>query len=420
MKLVYLLIGIVIFFSSCTSNRNGNVGETAGNGKDSAGSVYVHNLYDGTGVGRGDGYYYVDIQANGVQNIKYIDYNTATETFLCGRPECTHDDETCPSVVTPYGGAVCVFPYNENIFILYTGSQHNDRYLNKYGDKALPRLEKRESDGSNAQTVFTLNANESTVGNIAFLGDSVYITVEALESENSKLVMKYYLCNYNLNSGNCISKLLLEYPCRGIISGNDNYLVIESVTNGSSDISNTKYTCYKYCVDDGSVEIIADINPRWNFTFLSENNFYIVDKENNSLICYNMNTMEPEIISDTLVTENELGGVFCHTNDGVLLFTYSADGFEVRKEYYDLHTKTLKKISIPNKYEDSYTDDAPMILAENDEFYLIVVDNRFEDKGFYTYDGNVVTFRGPTYKKALITKENYSSNNCQLIDIIEN
>ncbi len=83
-----------------------------------------------------DGYYYLSREKGlpeGV-NIKYIDYATQTERFLCADPNCTHDTESCTSYVAGSGD-------------IFVGYQH--LYTNGWKSG----VQVRDLDGSNCRTL---------------------------------------------------------------------------------------------------------------------------------------------------------------------------------------------------------------------------------------------------------------------------
>lgn len=85
-----------------------------------------------------DGYYYLSREKGlpeGV-NIKYIDYATQAERFLCSDPNCTHDTESCTSYVA---GGIDIFVGYQH---LYTSSWKSG-------------VQVRDLDGSNCRTLFT-------------------------------------------------------------------------------------------------------------------------------------------------------------------------------------------------------------------------------------------------------------------------
>lgn len=55
-------------------------------------------------AGTEQGYYRSDIYFEDGANITYIDYQTKAEVFLCSSPNCSHQDDTCPSFY-PFEGA---------------------------------------------------------------------------------------------------------------------------------------------------------------------------------------------------------------------------------------------------------------------------------------------------------------------------
>lgn len=86
------------------------------------------------------------------RNLTYIDYETRKEVFLCNRPECKHNDDSCASFIDTsqdyYPG------------LLFTG--HHLLIVTPYGEESfLPGIQKMAPDGQNRQTLFELKPNQN-------------------------------------------------------------------------------------------------------------------------------------------------------------------------------------------------------------------------------------------------------------------
>ena len=100
-----------------------------------------------SGVSSGDGYYEVAYTASGY-NLKYTDYASKQRIYLCNRPECTHSDETCASW------------FENNAQTLWIG---NSLYLYVWPvvwEEKSGYIEKRNIDGTDPKTIYTLSASE--------------------------------------------------------------------------------------------------------------------------------------------------------------------------------------------------------------------------------------------------------------------
>ena len=61
-----------------------------------------------------NGYYYIDSNEN--SNIKYFDYATKKEIYLCNKPNCNHDTDKCSSYLE-IGENREMFIYNNYIYL---------------------------------------------------------------------------------------------------------------------------------------------------------------------------------------------------------------------------------------------------------------------------------------------------------------
>ena len=67
-----------------------------------------------------NGFYYLSTEKHleGAENVKYIDFATRQEAFLCANPNCTHDTEACTSYFVTENGACEVFLGYGHLFML--------------------------------------------------------------------------------------------------------------------------------------------------------------------------------------------------------------------------------------------------------------------------------------------------------------
>lgn len=187
----------------------------------------LHLLAEGEALGDGcaTGYYYLTQRPDASFNIKYIDYASYTEVYLCDRPECEHKDESCTSW-RPYAGSQgCAIPIGENLYILFYGSQFAQDF-ERYGSDALLHIERAMLNGSGAQTIVSLPAAESLNGNIATDGRFLYLTVAIVEkTEDEKTEMYWQILSIDLQSGNVQRSEALRQLDLHMIGAAGHYLI---------------------------------------------------------------------------------------------------------------------------------------------------------------------------------------------------
>ena len=110
---------------------------------------------EGTYGGTEAGAYRLAYRADGSSNITYIDYATCSEIYLCNRPNCTHDNESCTSWLPMDGINKDVFVAGDHLVIIYNGSTSN---IEEFGAAAMPHIDIANLDGSERKTLITLDA----------------------------------------------------------------------------------------------------------------------------------------------------------------------------------------------------------------------------------------------------------------------
>lgn len=192
-----LIICLCLLLQGCSFN-NGNPispSETyASNFQDQPISTFAYLDKDGV-VYTSDGSYEAQFIFAGSANIFYTDFATRERMFLCARPECTHDNDTCQSYLSYLG----TFPpkilhANNKIFAVMAQT-----------DSEPLHVISMDMDGTNKQELFRLDANQSTGG--TYITDNKYM---------------YFMVNEVSAEGNAADKLM-----RASISTGDVSLVYE-------------------------------------------------------------------------------------------------------------------------------------------------------------------------------------------------
>lgn len=93
MKRILILFIAMFMLCSCSSGKVSEDGDIQLEmlTRSSSGNPRYNSFTD-------DGYYEVmDRVSVGGRNIMYTDFATGKQIYLCNRPECYHNDESCPS-----------------------------------------------------------------------------------------------------------------------------------------------------------------------------------------------------------------------------------------------------------------------------------------------------------------------------------
>ena len=127
------------------------------------------------GSGNESGYYYFAKDENGNSLLRVVDYATLQDVPLCSQPNCAHGDETCPAWFAWAGTEPSVLAAADALYILFPGAPWDGWAFETYGEKALPRILKCNTDGSDRQELARFGASEAFASMPAADGQNLYI-----------------------------------------------------------------------------------------------------------------------------------------------------------------------------------------------------------------------------------------------------
>ena len=127
------------------------------------------------GSGNGAGYYYFAKDEKGNSLLRVVDYASLQDVPLCSQPNCAHEGESCPAWFAWGGADPSVFAAEDALYILFPGAPWNGWAFETYGEKALPRILKCGTDGSNRQELAHFGASDAFACLPAADGQNLYI-----------------------------------------------------------------------------------------------------------------------------------------------------------------------------------------------------------------------------------------------------
>lgn len=113
-----------------------------------------------------NGKYSIDIQDKDAY-IEYIEYATATATYLCADPSCAHNTDSCTSWIGKIQDAPGLFLNGDQLYLLIMGKVNNP------ASDVTPTLYAMNLDGSNRHIVTSFKEEETPCSGIA--GDDHYL-----------------------------------------------------------------------------------------------------------------------------------------------------------------------------------------------------------------------------------------------------
>lgn len=262
------------------------------------------------------GIYYLDQSAY----LKFFDYSSGRNVFLCTKPECTHDTEDC-------------YASSNARFILV----ENDRLYTIDGES---NLVSRNLDGSDSSVIMKLcseynNSSDSVATPMSAIstGGRFYLTydVEVLDSDKGKEEKKTVLTC--VDPGSKTEEIILEdnNAQYAIINAIDDCLYFfEYKTNSNdgslADINNVSCVLSMMKLTDKSVSVVyqdkqIDFNP---CGYLDETIYFSKDNDPvNNL--YSLTFQNPEPV------KQEYRSLY-NDNDGNIVYDYSDNKYKIEKD----------------------------------------------------------------------------------------
>lgn len=124
-------------------------------------------------------------------NITFADFSSATETYLCNRAECKHNDDTCTSFFGNEYSSIRLFPSYEDDKILCLAN-----YYPESGASFL-RLLSFDRNGENRQVVIDFGIDTDTTDGVAISEDMILLTMVHRDVDKDEEVKRsLVLANY--------------------------------------------------------------------------------------------------------------------------------------------------------------------------------------------------------------------------------
>ncbi len=377
--------------------------------------------------GTRDGYYFFE-----GQYLKYIDYASASEVFVCPDSSCKHDNEHCTAFFGKefniesrfYGPSPngILFAYGEYMYFLtcpyyHEGSSGNsdNEPLNK-GETALYRF---NPDGTGREKLYTFDKGEITEFEEACAvgdGNSIWFlmkTPSLIEATTSNLQKISYsgaknagLVKFDLETRQIVERIPIE-PYNNIAleytGAYENKFVFcgmafgsgksreEVALDGEISSENGKYNYAFFTLDRNNKnikEIFRSKEPYgWRLFFhVLDNTLYVTSSDNfESVTAVNLDTEEAEIISD--------GSGYCVAG----AYGCEVGGMVRLNKYEDDNSFTC--VYDPKQCEMINLDKIPGIFVI------------FADNGEVIYGELRDEYTGKTISWVLISMEDFLNNN---------
>lgn len=355
------------------------------------------------GDGNENGHYRFQYREDASYNIKYIDYQTQQEIFLCSRPECTHDNEAC-SAWRPYCGSTgAVIPIGDELYLIYWGSRlPTDAEL--YGENALPHIEKAQLDGTNARDLVHFSLNENFTGGLAYDEKNIYVTISTTQkTPEDKTETFYRIASIDRNDGTVTYSDRWDVMSLCIEGAAGNHLLLSYY--GAEEFSSLQELRKIYVLYDPAQKNATPLDPgstEGTFCKAYNGNLLVVDRAACELKSISIATGEtaPDIIHLDIPEANELT-ISYGCDDLLMIFNYPPDR-PMTPYVFSLSEQKAYPILLPLQKDTTQGGEQKIdLLAKYGERYLVTTSVSLYN---VTFPGSL-TLPGFEYSFAFLSKE---------------
>ena len=279
------------------------------------------------------GYYELEITGTNLQNILYTDFETGTRVFLCNRPECTHRDESCTSVLT---GGGYLFPLNGKIGIFQPGGTSPELP----DSERKCRIYQMNTDGSERKELCALAPDISPFSGPATDGKFLYF-IAVVIPETEKGSEAYELVRVSLQDGAATTLKTFENNLPYLGGAFEDKLLLEYSTEKDGSYV---YQCSVYSLSTNEETFFYE-NPVQGF--VRDNKVYVIDPQEKKVQEVSADGTTREWAIDLTIPENAYidNGGEEFVPSGYLAFTVFADGsgqrYLLNKQTGELTQSTL-------------------------------------------------------------------------------
>lgn len=375
------------------------------------------------------GYYFLEEGEH--QRIKYIDYETRQEIYLCNKPNCKHDNEDCSAYIDSisvemyvYGGSIYLVSSSGDTTVMSVDAQEN---ISMDTVKEAPVIYRMNLDGTGKEKIFELPAGmdispQLISGEYLFAFFSKSESVELGPTSHASVEKEKYLSVINLKTGKweklmdgknknivgvykgsfIITQTLYPKDPNEFLDDDDGWL--ENMKN--SDISLTLYS-----LESKREEKIAKLGYDKMQEIICDGKFVYFLRDNSSAIdCLDLETKKIRTVKEL----KREGASLRDCGEGKLLYLYydkESDEALVKDAY-------IVNVSTGEEKEFTLLDENRICMeriGQNDDYYLVILGYKMSD--YYKTWAGTMQRNIEEIRYGLITKENYWSSTADYIEI---
>lgn len=332
-----------------------------------------------------NGYFY--IKHNGEEeNIMYFDYDAKKEVYVCNKPNCKHDSDSCSSYFD-FAESNELFYYNDALYTLNSSAGGVSMSITADGivsdtTGSPSTIYKMKLDGTDKEKLFTAPSGTKISMPFVMKGNMLYGFLEKSKVEEGSghtfttSVTERKLVAINLSTGKY--EELTNGLHASLIGTYNDKLVIQEIdyikdpdsfgdnTNAFRDnLYNSKTKIKLFDVETKKEEVIfEEVFKNIESMQFYKNGIYFIGEKSKNLEYFDFATKKEETIKELPQSNMELGTII---DDKILVYAYKNKDAKVGASYYiDLKNKEMKGFSLKDKNE--YLVE---ILASNDDYYFV-------------------------------------------------
>ena len=373
--------------------------ETPGENSDTASLRMLtppDGVYVTTGMGTQEGYYLLEAQASGGQNMKYIDFATAKLIYLSNDPSALHTTEADTSWMEQ--SASFLFVLNEKLYCTATDFS---------GATVVFEM---SPTGSDRRQVLKLPGNLSMKRGLATDGVNLYTTLDAVNEQ-----MQLTSALYCLSPQTGEVTLLQDLGEADLLYGADGdclYFKCTDVLDGQDGLR-AESTLKAYSLQKKSLETIFSWPEGSNCGAIRNGCFYYFTYEDGTLYALDLTTKETVTLAQNLPNTGSMDGIYfddIRDNRFVYLLVQPSDEPDKRVyEIYgvDLASGSCSEVTLHGGFE---TGEYLPIVWETENEFLVQYGREPQKVMLTAPDGSQYESETSTIQYALIQKDDFWQN----------
>ena len=403
-----LCLCALVAFSGCAQST----GQTDSSQAGSAGEAQTHEsaadtaalrmltppdgVYVTTGMGTQEGYYLLEAQQGGGQNMKYIDFATAKLIYLSNDPSALHTNEADTSWMEQ--SAAFLFVLNEKLYCTATDFS---------GATVIFEM---SPTGSDRRQVLKLPGNLSMKKGLATDGVNLYTTLDAV-NEQMQLTSALYCLSPETGEVTLLQELGEADLLYGA-DGNCLYFKCTDVLDGQDGLK-AESTLKAYSLQNKSLETIFSWPEGSNCGAIRNGCFYYFTYEDGTLYALNLTTKETVTLAQDLPNTGSMDGIyFDDIRDNHFLYWLVQPSDEPEKrvcETYgvDLESGACSQVTLHGGFE---TGEYLPIVWETDNEFLVQYSREPQKVMLTAPDGSQYESETSVVQYALIAKADFWQN----------